>query len=247
MPKTQICFRSKTHNTCIPTMMHIYRTHLQPDIVIYVKGKKETGVISLTHNYRGIWGEERERVKIRWAVFLCAGQHADSPMPSWLLPSQAERRCGIWTRASPVFAHIPKAGHKWRGQLPVYFPCTSTQLRGQRATAFVFYRPTFCWALHLLSGLIKSPQTNTTFFSKKELAFLSCSQTLCNMYYIIFQSSIYKFWINNFWINKSTGFNLLSKPVQTNQKGKAIIKTRKQAMSHAIYKCADVSRGRIKS
>lgn len=38
----------------------------------------------------------------------------------------------------------------------------------------------------------------------------------------------------------------MSKPEQTNQKGKAIIKTRKQAMSHAIYKCADVGRGRIK-
>lgn len=41
-------------------MMHIYIMYLQPDIAICVKGKKETGVISLPHNYRGIWAEEEE-------------------------------------------------------------------------------------------------------------------------------------------------------------------------------------------
>lgn len=52
--------RVNLYNAGILTMMHIYRTHLQPDIAICVKGKKETGVISLTHNYRGIWGDEGE-------------------------------------------------------------------------------------------------------------------------------------------------------------------------------------------
>lgn len=106
-------------------------------------------VLSLTHNCRGIWGDEGERVKIRWAVFLCAGQHAGSPMPSKLLSSQAERRSGIWTRASPVSAHIPKARHKWSGQLSVYSPCTSTlgEVNGQWLPAFIepfFAEPFAC-------------------------------------------------------------------------------------------------------
>lgn len=144
--------------------MHIYRTHLQPDIAICVKGKTETGVISLTHDYRGIWREEGAGVKIRWAVFLCAGQHAGSPMPSKLLSSQAERRSGIWTRASPVSAHIPKARHKWSGQLPVYSPCTSTHGEVNRRWLPAFIKPFFCWAFRLLPGLIRNPHTNTPLF-----------------------------------------------------------------------------------
>lgn len=154
-------------------MMHIYRTHFQPDIAICVKGKKETGVIFLTHNYRGIWGEEGERMKIRWAVFLCAGQHAGSPMPSKLLSSQAERRSGIWTRASPVSAYIPKARHKWSGQLPVYSPCTSThgEVNGRQHSAFI---EPFLLSPSLAPWINqKSSYKHTTFILQEQWAFLS--------------------------------------------------------------------------
>lgn len=122
---------------------------------------------------------------------------------------------------------------------------------GQRPMTSHFYQTIFCWALSLPPSINhKSSYKYTTFFFSARTVFSSHLDSDSHHSALCSLSSLAGLFLNSrkniFRINKSTGLKLLSKAEQTNQKGKAIIKTRKQAMTQAIYNGADVGRDRNK-